>query len=167
MRALKARQLGLAHGQDLDLKNMQSLNIPEAEQSVRLAQETKFLDGYRGRLEKLAATARAAGIEPVFITQPMLWGAGVDPSTGVNLETVKIDDGKNGKLYWRMLEFYNDQTRILGREKGVAVIDMARAMPKDSKYFYDGIHLSKEGAVKFAELAGSELTKHFKTLNIK
>jgi hypothetical protein len=59
--------------------------------------------------------------------------------------------------YWKILEMYNDVTRRAAKEEGVWIVDLARDMPKDSTYFYDGIHFTNEGAEKVAELLGIPL----------
>jgi hypothetical protein len=45
-----------------------------------------------------------------------------------------------------MLERYNDVLRVLALEEGALLIDLARRLPKDSRYFYDTIHFTNEGA---------------------
>jgi hypothetical protein len=48
------------------------------------AYETDSLPFFAQRLEKLVKICRDHGIEPVFLTQPTLYGPGLDPVTGVN-----------------------------------------------------------------------------------
>ena len=56
-----------------------------------------------------------------------------------------------------MLEIYNDVTRAVGREQRALVIDLARALPKDSAYFYDWTHFTNEGAERVAEILNQAL----------
>jgi hypothetical protein len=46
----------------------------------------------------------------------------------------------------------------VGREKGVLVIDLAREMPKDSRYYYDLMHFTNAGAARVAQLLDAQLT---------
>lgn len=131
---------------------------PEEEQSLLQGLE-KPLAQYESRLARLIKMTLQSGIEPVLITQPALFGEGVDDVTLARLDRVDIEIYKkmNGRVAWKLLERYNDVTRKLGREQGVTVIDLAAKMPKSSRYFYDYLHYGKEGAVKVAEIVGQEL----------
>jgi lysophospholipase L1-like esterase len=105
------------------------------------------LAAFRQRLEQLVALNREHGIEPVLITQPTLLG-GVDPRTGIDTRPMEVElwEKLDGALAWRLLERYNDVTRQVGRERRVLTIDLARAMPKDSTFFYDFFHFTNQGA---------------------
>lgn len=160
-RAIKARQYGVGHGM-IDLRTMEKMNLTDDYMNSELEKQKVFVDGFYNRLSRLIATTKENGMEPILLTQPLLWGNSTDLSTGVNLEDVKIDNIKNGKLYWRIMEMYNDQTRRVAKENGIFVVDLATKMPKDSLYFYDGMHYTNEGAQKIADITSEELIKHFK-----
>ncbi len=64
----------------------------------------------------------------------------------------------NGALGWEVLELYNAVTRKVGRENGVLVIDLAREMPKDFRYYFDLMHYTNAGADKVADLIAGQLT---------
>jgi lysophospholipase L1-like esterase len=106
---------------------------------------SKFLAGYKARLTQIVDVSRRNGIEPVLITQPALFGDVIDPATGVSLATAAIG-GSNGRVEWQSLELYNDVARRLSVEAGVRLIDLAREMPKDSRYFTDWVHYTNDGA---------------------
>ena len=59
------------------------------------------------------------------------------------------------------MEKYNEQTRIICKEKKVPLVDLAIKMPKNSYYYYDNSHYTKEGAQKVAELLHMELKPIF------
>lgn len=89
-------------------------------------------------------------------------GEGIDPLTGVNLETVKLTSNQtNGKLFWQILELYNNITKQTYKETNIYNIDLANVLPKDSRYFYDVLHYTNEGAEKVAEIIHGELKNHF------
>ena len=97
-------------------------------------------------------------MEPVFLTQPVLYGPGVDDLTGINLATLRVTPDMNGDLGWEVLELYNDVVRQWGREADVLVIDLAREMPKNSAYYYDLMHYTNAGAALVADIVAAHLT---------
>ena len=48
-------------------------------------------------------------------------------------------------------------TRDVGRSQQVLVVDTARRLPKSSRFFYDFVHFTREGASEIAALAASDL----------
>jgi lysophospholipase L1-like esterase len=153
-----AQKRGLKHT-EIDLKAAGALQIPEAvvEDTLLTHRET-YLPFYGDRLVKLVTICKRNGIEPVFITQPTLYGQGVDPSTGVDLEQVKLGENLNGKLMYEIVELYNGVTRQVAKTEHILLIDLAQEMPKDSRYYYDYLHYTNDGAAKVAEIIGNRLT---------
>ncbi len=64
----------------------------------------------------------------------------------------------NGKVKWEELELYNDVTRQVARDQEVFLIDLAKALPKSTEYFYDYVHYTNAGSEKVAELVNRQLT---------
>ncbi len=116
--------------------------------------------GFRGQeppsnwddhLTEIVKRCELAGIRCVLITQPVLYGVGIDELTGVDLETIPVGE-VDGWMQWRLLQEYNRVTVSVGEETKVLVIDLANQLPKSSKYFYDLTHYNKEGAKAVAEI---------------
>ena len=101
--------------------------------------------------------SRSFDMEPVFVTQPALYGGGPDPTTGIDFSNRRINEYGSGEHEWRFLDLYNRATRQVGAEQHVLVVDLAAELPKDSQYFYDLVHFSKLGAVKVAAIVGQHL----------
>ncbi|HEX8136359.1 MAG TPA: SGNH/GDSL hydrolase family protein [Pyrinomonadaceae bacterium] len=152
-RSFTAYQAGLTHHQ-VNLTQQGYLDISdEAEREYLAANTTRYLKDYEARLRRIIEVCRKAGIEPVFVTQPLLVGFGQDDVTGVDLARVRTEGPhQNGKMYWDLLEIYNDVTRRVGRENGILVIDLARELPKTSRYFYDFIHYTPQGAQAISDI---------------
>lgn len=160
-RSRRAERLNLTHG-DVRLQRLPPLPLkPEQRRNTILLHEQRYVPGFRQRVLRLLAACRAGGIEPVLVTQPALYGEGVDDVTGVDLAKVTVDNDpehlRNGSLSWRILELYNDTSRAIGQEQGVLVVDLARRLPKSSRYFYDFVHFTNEGAEAVGELVAQEL----------
>lgn len=156
-RALAARRRGLAH-HDLELGRLATVDIsPQTIQTELKRHKESYVSSYKKRLEQLISSSRLAGILPVLITQPALFGGGKDDVTGVDLKRVEVTKGENGDVAWRVLELYNDATRSVAREKQVPLIDLAHEMPKTSRYFYDFYHFTNAGSEAAASIVSKDL----------
>lgn len=158
-RSYTAYKAGLLH-QQVDLTQQGYLDIPEAEQKQKVEENASpsLLNGYEGRLTRIVEVCRKSGIEPVLITQPLLVGFGTDDVTGVDLARIRAyGPRQTGKMYWDLVEKYNDVTRRVGSSQNLLVIDLAREMPKSSRYFYDFIHYTPAGAKTIAGILNKSL----------
>ncbi len=145
--------------QETDLRKLPSFAVSkEAQAAIMKDHQDHYVDPYKNRLEKLITICREHNIIPVLLTQPVLYGKRVDPTTGVNLGHKFVAKDMDGATGWQVLELYNDITRQVGHEQGVLVIDLAREMPKDSRYYYDLMHYTNAGADKVADLIADQLT---------
>ena len=152
-RAWKASRAGLLHPQ-MDLRKWPQDVGRRADAEGLLNFHRQFLPAYRQRLEIISRLCREAGIELVLVTQPMLYGPVVDDQTGVDLGRIAVipAQGVNGTLAWDALELYNDVMRQLGADERLLVIDVARRMPKSSRFFYDFMHFTPAGAARVADI---------------
>ena len=164
-RSYTAYKAGLLH-QQIDLTKQGYLDIPDAEQAQYLQENANpaFLKGYEERVLKLVQVSRNAGIEPVLVTQPLLVGSGVDDVTGVDLARIHAyGPRQTGKMYWDTVEAYNNVTRRIAEENKVTLVDLAHKMPKSSRYFYDFIHYTPQGAQVIADILDSSLCPVFQS----
>ena len=152
-RSFTAYQTGITH-REIDLREQGYLDISQEAERVYVDRNSgPYLKDYEVRLKRLVDLCREAGIEPVFITQPMLAGFGIDEVTGVDLARVRAQaPQQTGKMYWDLLEAYNDSTRRVGHDSGIVVVDLARELPKTSRYFYDFLHYTPQGAEAIADI---------------
>jgi len=111
-------------------------------------------------VERLLTICRRHKMIPVLVTQPVLYGNCVDPTTGVNFAHKFVAKHMDGATAWKVLELYNDVVRQVGRDQGVLVIDLARRMPKDSRYYFDLMHYTNAGAEKVADIIATQLTPY-------
>lgn len=153
-RSWNAYRRGVLH-KAIDLRQQGSLDVTDDFRDRFLAEYSGiYIQGFEDRLRQLVQISRAAQITPVLITQPLLVGFGIDDVTHVDLARTSIVDfpGVNGKLYWELHEMYNDATRRVAREQNVNLVDLGRELPKTSRYFYDYIHFTNEGAQAVADI---------------
>jgi lysophospholipase L1-like esterase len=159
-RYYRAITTGLSH-QEVDLTKAEmapamASNFPASPES------DKYLKSYEARLVRLMDIARENQIDPVLITQPTLYGGGIDDVTGVDLDRIR-DGTIDGKASWGSLEMYNEVTRRVGQKQNVLVIDLARELPKSSRYFYDYFHFTNEGANQVADIVYRHLGPYLRT----
>lgn len=143
---------GLVH-REIKIKELTDNPLQETVISSRLARQATYLAAYRQRIDSIIRLCRAAGIQPVLITQPSLYGNYTDPATGVvmgNKWFSRNADGENCSLMEKILESYNDVLRSFSGD--VPVIDLSRRMPKNSSLFYDFTHVTDSGARQIANL---------------
>ncbi len=156
-RFLKAKKMHAVH-ENFDVTQAGSFWMPEKQAAaLRQFHRDQFLIPYRMRLVKLIKLCRDQAIEPVFMTQPSLLGEATDSVTGVDLGKINVG-GIDGKTTWDILEFYNEVLREVTRENHVALIDLARELPKSSAYFYDSLHFTNAGCEKVADLVFTQLS---------
>src|SRR5215213_112625 len=157
-RSYTAYKAGLIH-QQVDLTQQEYLDIPEEEQAnyFQVNASEALLKGYYQRLTEMAELCHRAGIEPVFVTQPLLVGSGKDDLTGLDLAHIATGPDRMGKMYWEVVDAYNDVTRRVGKDSNSLVIDLAREMPKSSRYFYDFMHFTPAGAQVVADILDRSL----------
>jgi lysophospholipase L1-like esterase len=160
LRALQWHRAGFGHG-EVDLSKGVGVEVHQDENDVILAtHREKYLGGYRRRLSQLVEFCRRSHIEPVLVTQPALFGDAIDPTTHLDLRSIQVGGRGNALLEWQLLELYNDVTRAVGADAGVLVIDLAREMPKDSRYYYDFLHFTNEGAILVGDIIFKNLQPH-------
>lgn len=124
--------------------------------------KNNYLTNYESRLKNLINLTKANNIIPVLVTQPALVGEGMDDVTKVDLEKVMACNHLGGKTHWLILETYNDVTRKVAEAQGVLLIDLARKMPKSSRYFYDCEHFTNEGSEIVAQILYDDLKDYVK-----
>jgi lysophospholipase L1-like esterase len=164
-RGKQAHELGL-NQPDLDLRKVPQVRTGRLRGDAFVAaHEQEFLPGYRERVNELVRVSRAAGILPVLVTQPALYGPVVDDVTGVDLGYAEVDvkDGVNGRVSWRVLEAYNDVVREVAAAHGVPLVELGRTMPKSSRLFYDWVHFTNEGAEEAGRIVARGLEPELRT----
>lgn len=143
-RYFRARSQGLPHTV-VNLKSARTVPYPEPDLDAVLKRHSDtFIPLFKNRLRTLIRLCRSNRILPVLITQPSLFGPGVDPVTGRDLASVLAED-RSGYGRWKILDLYNDATRSVASEDSVFLVDLAREMPRNSLYFYDYLHYTGPG----------------------
>jgi len=176
-RALRAKQFKL-NDTSYDLSTMESAeNTEEMTEQLIQHHQDKYIPGFKDRLTTLVDMCLENKVKPILVTQPMLYGDLMDPTTGIDLSNRKIfEAGKDNERlstffkdhgevnisslsYWKLLDRYNDVSRELSVTKSIPMIDLAKRMPKDSKYYLDAIHFTTEGSQQVADILEADLNK--------
>lgn len=164
-----ARRKGLTHGEPIahrqlntrptDEDTLDKQSAVEARSAWLKTRDPNCIAGYESRVSELVMRCRELGIDCVLITQPVLYGEGVDDVTGIDLERVQVGE-TDGAGHWQLLQRYNLVTAKVANDSNVPLIDLASQMPKSSRYFYDLTHYNRAGAEKAASLIYQGLKPH-------
>lgn len=150
-RWLKAAELDVTTG-EINFETAPRVTPDESASDQIVAEHVeKYVPLYEARLKHLLAITKRGDIFPIVLTHPMVFGSEIDPTTGLQLDTIETHP-RDGKTRWRVLQEYNATTRRVAAESGALLVDLARLLPKDSKYFYDDVHFTVEGSEKAAEV---------------
>lgn len=154
-RTARVQDLGLGHEFELNVETAKAgQDDPTIAAQYISDQRDRLAVHYAERVRLLIRETRAAGIEPVLITQTSLFVDATDVATGRPIGPLEF--GKwTAATRGQAIEAYNETTRAVARELGVHLIDLAREMPPDSRLFYDWMHLTNAGA----ELVGGVIAK--------
>lgn len=117
------------------------------------------LGEYRRNLGVMIAHAREAGVQLVFATQPSLYRPDLPDPLAATLWSGGVGpfQERPGCPYYSIealaegMARYNRVLEDVCREQGVACIDLAAALPRDGRFFYDDVHFTEQGARGAAE----------------
>lgn len=123
------------------------------------------LENYRANVRELARLARSRGIRPIFATQPYLFGdsprwAGVFGRAGLRRDRRAV---LSARLVARLLGAYNKVLLDACRAEKLDCIDLNAKIPHETRYFFDEIHPTPEGA----DLIARELARYLLTLDLR
>lgn len=151
-RSYQAFKLGVRDNAEWSLKKQDTLNyLSLDEMSKVLLMHKKAQIKYAESVMSLINICKKNGVKPIFITQPLLFGEGIDPNSGIDLGSYEIYN-MSGVQYFQKLEIYNQTLREICKEQNLKCIDLAKLLPKDSKYFFDDMHFSDAGCEKVSEI---------------
>ena len=108
---------------------------------------------FRKDLQKLVATLRAYGVEPVLITHATIFSKPLSESDHVPLTTWrKIYPMLKEEGFLDMESRMNDVIRQIAAVEHVPLIDADKEMPHGPKYFADMVHFTTPGAGVMASI---------------
>jgi hypothetical protein len=140
----------------------------EAKQHLDLPDLVLALQYYEVYLNQIIDQAVDKNVRLIMMTQPSLWRKDLDPSEISMLWAGGLGDFFSTKKteYYSIealekgLITYNEKLEEVAAARGVEVIDLAEALPKDRSVFYDDMHFNLRGAEKVASLVAGYLLRH-------
>ncbi|MBZ5647070.1 MAG: hypothetical protein LAN37_07585 [Acidobacteriia bacterium] len=102
-------------------------------------------------LSELLSTLRAHGVEPVVVTHATAFGDDRTPDRDLLISWRKFHPKLKEEGFLDMERRMNQAMRDAAAAQDVAVIDIAREIPPDRKYFADFEHFTDAGAALMAE----------------
>jgi lysophospholipase L1-like esterase len=161
-RTFRAIDLGVNPNTDMNFAALPGVKVLASEEARLLTEHRdQYVPQYGRRIRNLLRATLDLGIQPVVLTQPALYGDAVDPTLGIDIGELEYGDGISASTQWRILELYNDEARKAAHVLDVPLVDLARLLPKDSRYYFDWVHYSNEGAQKVADLLSTQLLPVF------
>ena len=126
------------------------------------------VDAYRRRLNAIIDQAARFHADVILVTQPVLWKPGLAPRLRDLLWLGGVGDfqAREGNDYYSAgslasgMELYNQTLLQVCRDRGVACIDLAAALPKDTTIFYDDAHFNEAGSRRVSEVIAHYLVTH-------
>jgi len=151
-----AYKKGLVH-KEVNFADLPDNPLPDSFIGKELEKQKPYINAYRERINKIVTECMQAGIRPILITQPSLFGSYTDSVTQIQManKSAKKKAGENCLLNGKKLELYNDVLRSYSGR--LTVIDLSGEMPKNSKYYYDFIHFTNEGAQRVSKILFTHL----------
>jgi len=156
-RSWLAREMGVSHA-NVDYESYGVLTLSNAKIELLLEKHrTRFIPSYQTRLRRLIETTLELGIVPILVTQTAAAGDIIDPTTGVDISSVKLSDEVNGAAWGQVIREYNQATLAVAADMNLLAIDMASLFPADTAYYYDFVHFANLGSKAFGGLMAREL----------
>ncbi|MEP7277404.1 MAG: SGNH/GDSL hydrolase family protein [Bacteroidota bacterium] len=140
--------------------NFKKINLSGIYIDSALQKQGSLLPSFRKRLSELIEYCLKNGMQPVFVTQPLIFGDGTFGEGNPAIDFHAFNENENGVLLWKKLELFNNITRQVSREKNVCCVDLAGLMPRDTLYYYDSMHYTNEGAAKVGEIIFDKLNQY-------
>lgn len=112
---------------------------------------------FRIDLALLAETCRAIGARPVFVTEATLVTADADEEARARIQYDYV--GFDHPTLVRAYALFNDAVRAVGRERGVPILDLDRALSGRKQLFADHVHTNAEGSRALADAAAAWLER--------
>ena len=100
---------------------------------------------------------RARGITPVLMTMASRLAERPDEEVRRGMGNLPGELLGDYPAMRGLFERFNETVRRVGAEEGVAVIDLARAIPQERRFVYDVVHLTDEGSERAAGLIAAAL----------
>jgi lysophospholipase L1-like esterase len=158
-RSYQAFKLGVKDNAEWHLEAQKVLRpLPQNEMDDILKKHQNAQEAYKRRILEIINICKKNTVKPIFLTQPLLFGEAVDPTTGYDLAKYQVYIF-SGFQYSQKLELYNRTLREICAESHIQMIDLAKLLPKDSKYFFDDMHFSDAGCEKISEIISENWKK--------
>ena len=134
-----------------------------------LAAETPYSEGvdptqgvayFRRYLEMCADVCARAGVPLALMTQPSLYKEGLSEAERQALWMGYMNHGElnlSPAALQAGMARYNAEIRAVARERGLLLIDLERALPKDLEHLYDDCHYTAQGNARIADTISAAL----------
>jgi hypothetical protein len=137
----------------------------EARHTSELPDLKDAIGEYQQRLREMIQLCRQKKIRVLFVTQPMLWHAGLTPKANDLLWLGILRDGSFGETaaLEQGIAAYNKALMDVCRSESVECVDASEMNGREELY-YDDAHYNEAGAREMARIAGVKVSEiHFES----
>ncbi|MBS1777702.1 MAG: SGNH/GDSL hydrolase family protein [Bacteroidetes bacterium] len=156
-----AYEKGLVH-REVNYAKEPKLSIDSIMVAKQITTQQPYLLSYQKRILTLDSICRANHIKAIFLTQPSLFASFKDPATGLDFTDIQVSPGRNASLQGKILDEYNNVLLQLKESHHLNVVNLAAAMPHDSRYYYDYTHYTSIGTPAVARIVADSVRQYFK-----
>ena len=108
------------------------------------------LKRYRLDLTDVITACRDRGVGVIMLTQPSLYEKTLPHELDALLWRSSPEGAYSTEVLAELMERYNQTMRDVCQEASVDIIDLARALPRDTTTFYDDCHFNTSGCERVA-----------------
>jgi lysophospholipase L1-like esterase len=107
---------------------------------------------YRTNLASIIGLSKIHRFQLILATQPSTWNSQIDPEVRRwHWMVYRYGTRYKEELLDAALELFNDVARALSDQHSVPLCDLPRLMPKSGEFFYDDVHFTDAGALRFGQ----------------
>ena len=122
------------------------------------------LDSFERNLKTIITLARNDGTRIILMTQPNIYKEKMSQKELEMLIMLNIESVGSGKKWsyktaYRGINAYNDRIRKVASDENVILIDLDKAVPKTSEYFYDDVHYKPKAYDRISDFLAIEIPK--------
>ncbi|MCP9899002.1 SGNH/GDSL hydrolase family protein [Vulcanococcus limneticus Candia 3B3] len=132
---------------------------PEYASNVYLTAQNKIKirSEFRRSLERFVYFVKSSGSTPVLMTQMNRFTDSPPKFLLIHMEEGLSEYGFTYAEFRDIYNEFNTIIRTVANEQGILLIDLAKKIPQDKEFIYDGVHLNNKGSILASDIVAKQL----------